>query len=539
MELRPYQAQAVESIEREWESGNRRTLYVAATGTGKTVTFAEIARRTSLMGKRTLILAHRGELLDQAADKIQRMTGLACSREQAENTSIGTWESITVGSVQTMMQEKRLKQFAPDRFARIIVDEAHHAVSDSYRRVLDHFDAEVLGVTATADRADRRGLSEVFDSIAYEYGMADAIHDGWLCPIEAQMVPLKLDISHVSTQSGDYALGELGDALEPYLKSIADEMAERCQDRKTVVFLPLVRTAEKFARMLNSRGIPTCEVHGTSPDRAEKLADFAAGKYKILTNALLLTEGWDCPSVDCIVMLRPTKSRAMYQQAIGRGTRLSPETGKEKLLLLDFLWMTERHDLCRPATLLGASQDVQERITEIIADAEEADGAIDLLSAESQAESDVQEQRESALAEELERMRHRKAKLVDPLQYALSICDLDLQNYEPAFGWETREPTQKQCDYLEAHGIDPTGMSAGMASKMIESLKRRQDEGMATPKQVRMLERKGFVHPGTWTFEAANKMMSMLANNRWMVPAHIDPATYQPPQTQVMTDPWR
>ena len=537
MELRPYQAEACDSIEREWESGNRRTLLVQATGTGKTICVAELVKRIASKGGRTLILAHRGELLDQAADKINRFTGLACSREQAERTSIGEWNSVTVGSVQTLMNEKRLKRFSPSRFSHVFIDEAHHAVSNSYRKVLDYFDsAQVLGVTATADRADRRGLSEVFDSIAYEYGMADAIHDGWLCPIEAQMVPLKLDISHVSTQSGDYALGELGDALEPYLESIADEMAERCQSRKTVVFLPLVRTAEKFARMLNKRGMRACEVDGQSKDRAEILSDFAANRYNVLCNSMLLTEGWDCPDVDCVVVLRPTKSRALYCQMVGRGTRLSPETGKEKLLLLDFLWMTERHDLCRPATLLGASQDVQDRIMEIC---EEADGAIDLLDVESQAESDVQEQRESALAEELERMRHRKAKLVDPLQYALSICDLDLQNYEPAFGWETREPTQKQCDYLEAHGIDPTGMSAGMASKMIESLKRRQDEGMATPKQVRMLERKGFVHPGTWTFEAANKMMSMLANNRWMVPAHIDPATYQPPQTQVMTDPWR
>lgn len=539
LELRPYQQTAIEKIESEWESGNRRTLYVAGTGTGKTIVMSGLVHRIASRGGRTLILAHRGELLDQAADKIQAMTGLSCSREQAEHTSLGEWNCVTVGSVQTLMQEKRLNRFRHDRFSHVFVDEAHHAVSDSYRKVLDYFDqANVLGVTATADRADRRGLSEVFDSLAFEYSMADAIHDGYLCPIEAQMIPLRLDISYVGIQSGDYAAGQLGDALEPYLDSIADEMAERCANRKTVVFLPLVRTAKKFAHMLNARGLSACEVDGQSPDRAEILADYASNKYRVLCNSMLLTEGWDCPDVDCIIVLRPTKSRGLYQQMVGRGTRLSPETGKEKLLLLDFLWMTGRHDLCRPACLLGASTEVESRVSEMVEDAMEDGLSIDLLDAEPQAEQDVQAARERALAEELERMRHRKAKLVDPLQYALSICDLDLQTYEPVFAWEDEAPTDKQIEMLERRGINPDGMSAGMATKMIESLIRRQSEGMATPKQVRMLERKGFVHPGTWTFDAANRMMSILANNRWQVPANIDPATYKPPATQVRKDPW-
>lgn len=527
MELRPYQQQAVESIEREWGSGHRRTLLCMATGTGKTVTFAEIARRAAMHGGRTLVLAHRGELLDQAADKITKLTGLSCSREQAESTSLGEWNSVTVGSVQTLMNEKRLSKFSPTRFSHIIVDEAHHAVSDSYRKVLDYFDqAEILGVTATADRADRRGLSEVFDSLAYEYGMADAIHDGWLCPIEAQMIPLNIDISYVGIQSGDYAAGQLGAALEPYLDAIADEMATICATRKTVVFLPLVQMAKDFADKLNSRGLRACEVDGNSPDRAEILADFASGRYNVLCNSMLLTEGWDCPDVDCIIVLRPTKSRALYCQMVGRGTRLAP--GKTKLLLLDFLWMTGRHDLCRPATLLGASDEVAKRVTELAEEAMEDGAAIDLLGAEPQAESDVQAQREAALAAELEAMRHRKRQLVDPLQYALSICDLDLSTYEPEFAWEQDAPTDRQIKTLERRGIDAEGMTAGMASKMIDTLMRRQDEGMATPKQVRMLERKGFHHPGTWTFEQASKMMTILANNRWMVPAWIDPDTYDP-----------
>jgi superfamily II DNA/RNA helicase len=342
----------------------------------------------------------------------------------------------------------------------------------------------------------------------------------------------------VRQSSGDYSARELGTALDPYLDSIADEMvAAGCMERRTVVFLPLVATAKKFRAILQSKGFRAAEVDGNSEDRAEVLADFDEGKYDVLCNSMLLTEGWDCPDVDCIVVLRPTKSRSLYQQMVGRGTRLAE--GKEKLLLLDFLWMTGRHDLCRPASLLGASADVENRVTEMVEDAM-ADGlGIDLLEAEPEAEQDVQTAREEALAAELEKMRHRKAKLVDPLQYAISICDMDLQSYEPFFPWEFSDPSEKQRKMLEARGIDTEGMTAGMASKLIDSLIRRQDEGMATPKQVRMLERKGFVHPGTWTFEAANKMMSILANNRWMVPAHIDPATYEPPRTQVRRNEWR
>lgn len=526
MNLRPYQKEAVESIFGEWEQGRDKTLLVQATGTGKTIVFAEVVKRVAASGGRSLILAHRGELLDQAADKIGKMTGLDCALEQAENTSIGSWNRVTVGSVQTLMRESRLSQFAPDRFDCIVVDEAHHTLANSYLGILDHFSgAHVLGVTATADRADRKDLGEVYDSIAYEYGMAQAIKEGYLCPIEAEMVPLKLDVSNVSVTHGDYQAGQLGDALEPYLDSIADEMAARCQDKRTVVFLPLVRTAKAFAEKLRERGLTACEVDGQSEDRVEVLEDFNQGRYQVLCNSMLLTEGWDCPSVDCIVCLRPTKSRSLYVQMVGRGTRLSPETGKEKLLLLDFLWMTGRHNLVRPAALFATSDDVAEKITKMT---EEAAGPIDLMGAEPIAEQDVAADREAALAAELARMRKRKAKLVDPLQYAVSICDLDLQTYEPTFGWEEEPATEEQKKRLKKLGMDGSDMTRGYASVMLAELTKRIDSHMATPKQVRMLERKGFQHPGLWTFEQASNMMSRLAMNRWMVPFGIDPATYDP-----------
>ena len=210
---------------------------------------------------------------------------------------------------------------------------------------------------------------------------------------------------------------------------------------------------------------------------------------------------------------------------VGRGTRLSPETGKEKLLLLDFLWMTGRHNLVRPAALFATSDDVAKRITEMT---QEAEGAIDLLGAEPIAEQDVALERELAVAAELERMRKRKAQFVNPLQYAVSICDLDLQTFEPSFAWEENPATDTQSKQLEKLGIDPAGMTQGYAELVLKKAHERIDAHLATPKQVRMLERKGFQHPGLWTFEQASHMMSRLAMNRWIVPRDIDPATYNP-----------
>ena len=346
--LRPYQQGARDAIHTEWENGHTRTLLVLPTGTGKTIVFASVAADQVRAGDRVLILAHRGELLEQAADKLQRSTGLVSAVEKAESTCLDSWFRVVVGSVQTLQRTARLERFPQDYFGTIIIDEAHHAITDGYRRILDYFSgAKVLGVTATPDRGDMRNLGEVFDSLAFEYKLTDAIKEGYLCKIMAQTIPLQLDITSVTMSGGDYAVGDLGTALDPYLEQIAAEMARRCKSRKTVVFLPLIKTSQKFRDLLNTYGFRAAEVNGQSDDRRQVLADFDAGKYNVLCNSMLLTEGWDCPSVDCVVVLRPTKVRSLYSQMVGRGTRLSP--GKTDLLLLDFLWMTDKHELCRPA----------------------------------------------------------------------------------------------------------------------------------------------------------------------------------------------
>ena len=525
MELRQYQEEARQAVEKQWEDGIQKPLLVLPTGCGKTIVFAKITEDRVRRGDRVLILAHRGELLEQAADKIGKVTRLGCAMEKAEQTCLGSWFRVVVGSVQSLMREKRLGRFPVDYFGTIIIDEAHHCISDSYQKVLRHFEnAKVLGVTATPDRGDMRNLGEVFDSLAYEYTLPKAIREGYLSPIKALTIPLQLDLSGVAMQSGDFKAGDIATALDPYLYQIADEMSKYCRDRKTVVFLPLVKTSQKFRDILQEKGFQAAEVNGESEDRAEILEAFERGEYNVLCNSMLLTEGWDCPSVDCVVVLRPTKVRSLYSQMVGRGTRLYP--GKEHLLLLDFLWHTERHELCHPADLICTSKDVAQKMTENL---EEAAGfPMDLEEAEKKASEDVIAEREEALANQLREMRHRKKRLVDPLQFEMSIQAEDLSGYVPAFGWEMAPPSDKQKATLEKLGILPDEIdNAGKAAKLLERLDIRKAEGLTTPKQIRFLENRGFQHVGTWQFDTAKKLIDRIAANGWRIPEGIRPGEFK------------
>lgn len=524
MELRPYQQEAKDSIFEQWESVDK-TLLVLPTGCGKTIVFAKVAEECVRRGKRVLIMAHRGELLEQASDKIYKTTGLRCAVEKAEETCLGSWFRITVGSVQSLQRDKRLSRFPDNYFDAIIIDEAHHCISDGYQKVLKYFsDAKVLGVTATPDRGDMQNLGQYFETLAYEYTLPKAIREGYLSPIKALTIPLKLDLSGVGIQAGDFKSGEIATALDPCLEQIASEMEKYCKDRKTVVFLPLIKTSQKFRDILNTHGFQAAEVNGNSDDRAEVLEAFDRGDYNVLCNSMLLTEGWDCPSVDCIIVLRPTKVRSLYSQMVGRGTRLYP--GKTHLLLLDFLWHTERHELCHPANLICDNKEVAQKMTENM---EEAAGCpVDIEEAEKQASEDVVAQREEALAKKLSEMKRRKQRLVDPLQFEMSIQAEDLSGYVPAFGWEMSPPTDKQKATLEKLGIMPDEIeNLGKAAKLLDRLNRRREEGLTTPKQIRFLENRGFRHVGTWKFESAKNLIDRIAANGWQVPSSIDRETYK------------
>ncbi|MGG5344046.1 hypothetical protein IGI58_003649, partial [Enterococcus sp. AZ020] len=219
-----------------------------------------------------------------------------------------------------------------------------------------------------------------------------------------------------------------------------------------------------------------------------------------------------------------TKVRSLYSQMVGRGTRLHP--GKEELLLLDFLWHTERHELCHPAHLIAENEEVAKKMTENI---EEAGCPIDLEEAEAKAADDVIAQREEALAKQLAEMKKRKRKLVDPLQFEMSIQAEDLSSYVPSFGFEMSPPTNNQLQSLEKFGIMPDEIdNAGKASLLLERLNKRRIEGLTTPKQIRFLEGRGFQHVGTWDFEGAKKLIDRIAGNGWRIPSGINPSEYRP-----------
>lgn len=531
--LRCYQEEAVGAVEREWAAGNKKTLITLSTGLGKTIVFSSVAARRVAAGEKVLILAHRGELLEQAADKMKQACDLDSVLEKAESTAVGSNCPVVVASVQTLYQDKRLEAYAEDYFGTIIIDEAHHCMSSTYQKVLKYFSgAKVLGVTATPDRNDKRNLGHFFDSMAYEFGIRRAVDEKFLTRPSAQLIPLRLDISEVTQSNGDFAVGELGSALDPYLEEIADEMAARCSDRKVMVFTPLVKTSAKFCDILNSKGFKAFEINGESKDRKEKLAAFSSGEYNVAVNSMLLTEGFDEPAVDCVVVLRPTRSRSLYTQMIGRGLRLAPN--KEDCLILDFLWLTERHDLCHPASIIAKDENMARMMTEriLMEGAKGEDGPVDLLSVEAAVEEDVIREREESLARKLSELRSNRAKFVDPLQYAFSIADESIINYEPTFAWEKNKPTQKQIDLIQAWGLDITGIdTVGKASALITALHTRKRQGLATPKQIRFLEGRGFKQVGTWKFDDASQMISTIADNKWFVPRGINPESYKPSQS--------
>ena len=527
MQLRPYQREAVASVMESWGDGVDRTLLILPTGCGKTIVFCEIGAEALRHGGRVLILAHRAELLEQARDKFEAVTGIRPELEKAEETTIDSWCNVVVGSVQSF-NEKRLEKFPPDDFTHIIVDEAHHTLAASYMRVLNHFaEAKVLGVTATADRGDKRNLGEFYKTVSYEMTLARAIMDGWLCRIRALTLPVRMEVSR--TQSGDYTLNDCASAITPYLDDIAAQIKENAGGRKTVAFLPLIATSQMFRDLCLKHGLQAREVNGESDDRAETLEWFHnAGPGSVLCNSMLLTEGWDEPSADCICILRPTKIRSLYVQMVGRGTRLSP--GKKDVLLLDFLWMSERHDLVRPCHLVAKNPDLAERISEIMQEETQGEGGRDLLEAEDAAESTAREEREEKLRKELEEQRKRKRQLCDPLQFEYSV-DRQVEAFTPDESqlWQLAPVSDAQRKSLEKAGIFPDEITcAGHASRILDTIAKRRLADLTTPRQIRCLERYGFRNVSEWTFPQAKALIDRIAANSWRVPRSIDIGSYKP-----------
>lgn len=507
MQLRPYQVDAVARTLTAWQQFGK-VLGVAPTGSGKTIIFANIVRAIREQRGRTLIVAHREELIDQAIAKLHAAVGIFADKEKAEFRARLT-SDVVVASVQTLIS--RRERFAPNHFSHIIVDETHHVLADSYQKTLAHFEgAKVLGVTATADRTDKRNLGEFFEEIAFEINLLDLIKAGYLAKIACQTIPLRIDLSGVKRIAGDFAADDLGDALEPVLREVATAIKEHAATRKIVVFVPLCATSRNFVAICEEHGIRAQHIDGNSPDRKEILSAFARNEFQLLSNSMLLTEGWDEPSVDCIVCLRPTQSRSLYAQMIGRGTRLFP--GKENLLVLDFLWHVEKHSLIKPAHLIaGSKEEAEEMIA--IADANAKLGYSQKIFDLQGLQSEAQVQREATLRAKLLAQAKKQSRLVDPIEFGLDLHEISISDYEPTMHWHDNPVSEKQRATLVNSGIDADSIkNSGHAATILDAIFARRRLGLATPKQVAWLKKLGHRSPVTATFEEAGAFLDAKFN---------------------------
>jgi superfamily II DNA or RNA helicase len=478
-----------------------------ATGTGKTVVFAELARIVRHVG-RTLVLAHREELVLQAQAKIQAV-GLRAELEMADHHA-GPNADAVVASVQTLARPGRLRAFPPDAFALVVVDEAHHAAADSYGSILAHFEtAKVLGVTATPDRLDKAGLDLVFDTVALRYEIHDAIREGYLVPVRQQTVVVEgFDLSTVRTLAGDLSTHDLAEILarEEILQRIASPLAELAGDRPTLAFMPSVAGAYALAGVLrrySAHRVETLDGESPAEQRHATLRAFERGEVGCLVNCSLFTEGFDAPRIACVALARPTKSRALYAQMIGRGTRLMP--GKTDLLVIDFAGNAGRHMLVTPADVLGGGESpvVLDRARKLLAESQGAD----VLEVLDQARGEQAKAERAALTV---KARYR-AHDVDPFG-VLGVT-------APRSSYMAGGASEKQLAALDRFKIDfdPAKITRGEASALIATMVDRFKRGLCSYKQAKLLARYGY--NGDVTRADATTLIDAIKAAGWRRPA--------------------
>jgi superfamily II DNA or RNA helicase len=515
--LRDYQRSAIAAVRREL-AVHRSTLVVAATGTGKTVTFAELARIEVSHGGRALILVHRDELIRQAGRKCEAVglwPDVECGSRRAN-----TLAKVVIASVQTL-RGKRLARWARAHFTLVIVDEAHHAVANSYRAVLDYFDgAKIVGVTATPNRADGVGLIEVFASVAYRYEIRQAIAEGFLVPIVARRVVVEsIDLDAVAMRAGDFAQDQLAKVMadERAIRGVVTPFLELAADRQSIGFCVDVAHAHAVAAAMNKlrHGCARAVDGKTDDDEREYLlAAHAGGEFQFLMNCDLLVEGYDAPSVSCVAMIRPTKSHGRFIQCAGRGLRPSPETGKRDCLLLDLTGTGSKHQLVGPVDCLTGSpneipDDVREEIDRQLSSAQRPIDAV-----LEHADREVAKRRDAL---RISAVVKYTAEFVDPFIGAESSaappCD-------PS--WEKQPPSERQIEMLESKrfGVTtshlPPAFSRADAWRLLHRLNTRNDGTLCTYKQARRLASAGVGNTASLSRERANELCTKLRIGKWL-----------------------
>lgn len=358
--LRPYQQEALDAINTFYDKGIKKQLIVLPTGAGKTIIFSHIPliKKDSLP---MLVLAHREELLEQAKTKIEWSNpDLSIDIEQGDRHAGHT--DIVIASVPTLgrSESKRIEKYSPDYFKSIVIDEAHHAAAPTYRRILDYFNSDfTLGVTATPQRSDNTRLTDVFDDVVYYKTIQDLIEDGFLCSLVGYRVKTTTDISSVATHDGDYVASQLEDAINNPTRNAAIVSAYNnlVPDSKAVVFCAGVKHANDLAASFTASNIATEVILGTTDSdlRSDILQRFKEGSVKVIVNVGVLTEGFDEPTIQAIILARPTRSNLLYTQIVGRGTRLSD--GKPHCTIIDIADTTRGKKPIGLPSLLGLPPD--------------------------------------------------------------------------------------------------------------------------------------------------------------------------------------
>jgi len=549
VKLRPYQHEAVSSVMEAFRSSASSALIVLPTGTGKTVCFLHVAERMKVAG-RVMILAHREELIWQAAKRCERIAGEAADIEMAElraRRSLFDRSKIVVSSVQTQIAGRgafrRMTKFDPDQFSLLIVDEAHHAPAASWKRVIAHYrknpNLKVLGVTATPDRKDEKALGQIFETVAYDYELPDAIRDGWLVPIEQRAVHVKgLDYSNVRTKAGDLNGKDLAQVMEyeEILHGIASPTIEIAAGRRTLLFAASLAHAERLTEIFNRHREGSARwVHGGTPkeERRQLVKDYAAGRFQILCNVGVATEGFDEPGIELVIMARPTKSRALYAQMAGRGTRpltgvvdgledaderrLAIATSQKPLLeIVDFVGNAGRHKLITSADILGGKYEeaVIARAKKAAEDEGEKGRQVDMLDALEEAQREIDEEAERKRRQHLRLRAVYSTSKVDPFNV------LQIHPWKER-GWDKGRPlSKKMTKFLEDNGISTRTLSFAQGRQLIGEIIRRREQKKASFGQAKILLKYGY--SPDMSFKEAWKTIDAIKAAGWRRPEPVE-----------------
>lgn len=512
--LRGYQKDWCRKVIDAFENGLdgevlRLLLAVAGTGAGKTIMAAALMWWEYRKRKgRTLFLADRDKLVGQAVEKIYAATGIVPGREQASSRADRD-DIVVVGSVQTLQRAERLDPHR-DAYGLVICDEAHLSLADNWQTVLAGFpSARVLGITATPGRSDKKKLLNFYQHVPASIGTFELIGLKALVPIKVLTCPVRIDAS--KAKAGDADQDDMAEAVEPYWHAILDEWLAHAKDRKTLIFHPSRKASRLFTTLCLQRGISAAHIDGDSKDGDEILRRYSRGDYQILNNAYLLSTGYDEPTIQCVMCLRVLKSRELYQQMMGRGTRLWCPRGcneycqcpgsKLDMLILDFLFQFADLGVMRPADLIT---DASEQKLAIQRRLEKGDGdkQLDLQAIDEQ----VTGEREQAMVKALKAKQKGQKKFYDAQSLAAVLHVPELLDYESSAPWELRDVSEGQATFLEKHGIDPATLrDRGHASAVMDALIKRFDKNLATPRQVAMLAKWGIAEAHRMSFEEAKR----------------------------------